>query len=73
MADTPPCVVSTQICCDRQQPSGKLAFEIKPASIVIHSDEGLLSKFDRVRSVTDISQDERKQRLLPAFHQLIQR
>ena len=73
MPRAPSGMVSAQICGDRQQPGGEFALEGKPSSIVIHSDEGFFSKFDRVRVVTDISQDERKQRLLPAFHQLIQR
>ena len=72
MPRAPSGMVPAQICGDRQQPGGKLVFEVKLASILIHSDECFLGKFDRVRVVTDISQDERKQRLLPAVHQLIQ-
>jgi len=68
MPRAPSHMVLAQICCDREQPSGEFAFEVKPTSIAIHSDEGFFSKFDRVSVVTDISQNERRQRLLPAFH-----
>jgi len=60
--------VPTQICGDRQQPGGKLAFEVKPAPMLVHSNERFCGKFDRVSVVTDISQDKRMQRFLPPFH-----
>ncbi len=72
MPRAPSGMVSAQICGDRQQPGGKFAFEVKPASILIHSDECFLGKFNRVGIVADVSQNERMQRLLPTFHQLIQ-
>jgi hypothetical protein len=61
-------MVPTKIGGDRQQPGGKLAFEVKPASMMIHSDECFFGKFNRVSVVADISQNERVQGLLPPFH-----
>jgi hypothetical protein len=73
MPYAPAGVVSAQISGDRQQPCGKFAFEIKPATTVIDPDECFFGKFDRVGVVPDVSQDERVQRLLPTLHQLIKR
>jgi hypothetical protein len=61
-------MVPTQIRGDRQQPGGKFALEVKPASMMIYSDECFFGKFDRVSVVADISQNEQVQRLLPPFH-----
>jgi hypothetical protein len=61
-------MLPTQICGDRQQPGGKFAFEVKPAAMLIHSNEGFCGKFDRVSVVANISQDKGMQRRLPPLH-----